>query len=449
MKTITIACLGMTHLGLVYATAFAAKGFKLVAYDEDAEHIDALQQLKLPVSEPRLHELVQSQARNLHFTSDLEILRACDLVFIGCDVPTDEKGSSDLAGIERLVKKALPLLAPEACLILLSQVPPGFTRRINWPQEKLFYQVETLIFGQAVERALYPERYIVGTSDPQRELPNAYLALLNAFGCPILRMGYESAELAKIAINMFLVSSVTTTNILAELCENIGADWQEIAPALRLDKRIGKDAYLNPGLGIAGGNLERDLSTILTMGEAYSTEAGVVQAWLKNSQHRRNWVLDCIRKEVLNAVEKPVICILGLAYKPNTHSTKNSQALALIEELLLIADVAIHTHDPIVAKYYSQALPANQATRIQQFKNVPEALQEADALIIMTPWDCYQQLSLDFLLHHMRGKTIIDPYRLLKLNPQHLLLTAGNYFSLGQTAFRAKEQATNKDLSYV
>ena len=156
---------------------------------------------------------------------------------------------------------------PDAVVVILSQVPPGFTRARQRAGRALHYQVETLIFGRAIERALYPERFIVGCADPTAPLPPAYRQFLDAFGCPILPMRYESAELAKISINMCLVASVSVANTLAELCEQIGADWSEIVPALRLDRRIGPHAYLTPGLGIAGGNLERDLATVCALAD--------------------------------------------------------------------------------------------------------------------------------------------------------------------------------------
>src|SRR5207253_4271520 len=132
------------------------------------------------------------------------------------------------------------------------QVPPGFTRALAVPPDRLYYQVETLVFGRAVERAMRPERFIVGCANPQQSLPPAFLAFLKAFNCPILTMRYESAELAKISINCYLVAAVSAANMLAEASEAIGADWAEIAPALRLDRRIGEHAYLNAGLGLAG-----------------------------------------------------------------------------------------------------------------------------------------------------------------------------------------------------
>src|SRR6202034_2638396 len=156
---------------------------------------------------------------------------------------------SDLVPIRALIDRVAANLRDDAILVILCQVPPGFTRTLaGIPKERLIYQVETLIFGRAVERAMHPERFIVGGADPARDLPPRYREVLEAFGCPILPMRYESAELAKIAINFCLVASLSAANTLAEICERIGADWAEIVPALRLDKRVGPHGYLTPGL---------------------------------------------------------------------------------------------------------------------------------------------------------------------------------------------------------
>ena len=132
-----------------------------------------------------------------------------------------------------LIGDVAATMRPDAIMVVLSQVPPGYTRALGvLPPQRLYYQVETLVFGQAVERATKPERTIVGCADPAAPLDPRFRAVLDAFGCPILPMRYESAELAKISINCCLVASVTVGNTLAELCERIGADWSEIAPAL-------------------------------------------------------------------------------------------------------------------------------------------------------------------------------------------------------------------------
>ena len=150
----------------------------------------------------------------------------------------------------------------KAILVILCQVPPGFCRKINWPKKQLYYQVETLIFGKALERASFPERFIIGTEKKDNKISKVYKNYLKTYKCPILNMSYESAELAKISINIYLISTVTTSNILYEICEKVNANWKDIIPSLQLDRRIGKFAYLRPGLGISGGNLERDLTTL-------------------------------------------------------------------------------------------------------------------------------------------------------------------------------------------
>src|SRR5439155_1304652 len=315
--------------------AAAAKGFRVVAFDPDPARAAAIEAGILPVVEPELDRLFREHHRTrLGVTADAAALTTCSVVYIASDVPTDDGGVSDLRGITELIDRVGPGLNETAALVVLCQVPPGFTRGLSAPPPaRRYYQVETLVFGKAVERALHPERFIIGCADPDAPLPGAYRAILDAFACPVLPMRYESAELAKIAINCCLVASVSITNSLAELSERVGADWAEIAPALRLDRRIGAHAYLTPGLGLAGGNLERDLATVLRLAAEQGVEAGVVAAFVRNSQHRRDWALRMLHAELLDNKPDAVVGVLGLAYKEDTHSTKNSPALGLIEHL--------------------------------------------------------------------------------------------------------------------
>jgi UDPglucose 6-dehydrogenase len=295
-------------------------------------------------------------------------------------------------------------MRPDAILVILSQVPPGFTRQLPRPAAMLFYQVETLIFGRAVERATRPERFIMGCANPDRPLPAPLATYLEAFGCPILPMRYESAELAKIAINCCLVASVSTANTLAELCEKIGADWGEIVPALRLDQRIGAFSYISPGLGIAGGNLERDLATVIRFADQHGTDAGVIRAWVANSRNRRDWVLRLLHRMVLGQAE-PKLALWGLAYKQDTHSTKNSPALALLEAL---GPYPVLAFDPVVPadrRYHPQLAGAESALA---------ACEGADVLLIMTPWPEFRVVDPKAIAQRMRGRIVIDPFAVLK-----------------------------------
>ena len=161
-----------------------------------------------------------------------------------------------------LISLAKKNLGKNSVLVIMSQIPQALWER-SISLENDFYQVETLIFGDSIKRASEPERIIIGTSDKKIKINKHYLSVVKKFKCPVIQTSYESAELTKIAINMYLSSSVTLTNKLAELSKKIGADWSQISTSLRLDKRIGKFAYLEPGLGLSGGNLERDISTII------------------------------------------------------------------------------------------------------------------------------------------------------------------------------------------
>jgi UDPglucose 6-dehydrogenase len=403
---------GLTHLGLVSAAAAKSKGFDVIACDPDVDLIGRLRAGELPVNEPDLPEL----ARGLAYTDEVARLGTCDVVYVAPDVATDEAGDSDLTAIGGLLDLVEPVLRGETVLVVLSQVPPGFTRARGRAAGPLFYQVETLIFGRAVERATRPERFIVGCAEPDAPLPEAYRTFLDAFGCPVLAMRYESAELAKISINMCLVGSIAVANTMAGVCEATGADWSEIVPALRLDARIGPKAYLTPGLGIAGGNLERDLATVRRLAAAHGADAGIVDAWLTNSRHRRDWALRTLHAEVLATDPDPLIAVLGLAYKQDTASIRNSPSLDLI--------AALH---PYSLRLYDPLVPASAAGHPRAFaaNSALEACEGVDAVVIMTPWAEFSEIDAETLA----GRVVIDPYGVLERNVHERYFTLGTRMS--------------------
>jgi UDPglucose 6-dehydrogenase len=404
MSRPVIGFAGMTHLGVNSAAGALERGFEIVGYDADAGVIERLSRGEPPVVEPGLPEILRAHAKAASFTARIDELARCDVVYIASDVPTDDAGTSDLSGIRALIAQVSAVLKAQGLLVVLCQVPPGFTRALAFSPQRLYYQVETLVFGRAVERATRPERFIVGCADPQGPLPASLRDYLAAYGCPVLSMRYESAELAKIAINCCLVSSISVANTLSELCEQIGAVWSEIVPALKLDRRIGEGAYLAPGLGIAGGNLERDLTTVIRLAEEKNTDAGVVRAWVANSRHRRDWAARTAREAVLRRGPGSLLAIWGLAYKENTHSVKNSPSLATIARL---QDAVLQVHDPVVS--VSQVKHPN----VSALSDPLEAARGADALMILTPWPQYRSVPPVEIRKVMRGRVVIDPYAVL------------------------------------
>jgi UDPglucose 6-dehydrogenase len=401
---------GLSHLGLNYSLATAAKGFEVVAYHGDPQLAEACTAGRFPIEEPGFLELFAANRGRLTYTADLRALAACDLVFFALDVKTNDRNESDLGPLTLLIESVAPVLRAGSTAVVLSQVNPGYMRGLAArlapvSPAAFFYQVETLIFGRAVERAMEPERYMVGAADPAAPLPAAFSAWHQPFGCPVLVMRFESAELAKIAINFYLVSTVTTTNTLAEVCEVIGADWSEIAPALRLDKRIGPYAYLKPGLGIAGGNLERDLVTVQRIAAQHCTDAGVISAWQANSAHRRDWVRNVLERSVLPSLPAAGrIAVWGIAYKEDTHSIKNSPSVELLRALPQVAFVA---HDP------AASLPAGGYEHVKIAPDPVAAAAGADILVIMTPWKQYREVHVAELARVLKGKRVIDPHAVL------------------------------------
>jgi UDPglucose 6-dehydrogenase len=407
-----IGFVGLSHLGLVYSLATAAKGFGVVAFHPDAKLADQCSQGRFPIEEPGFVDLFHAQRERIAYTADPDRLGDCDLVFFALDIRTDAANRSDTAPLTQLIEETLPRLRADAAVVILSQVSPGYTRRLvdsltargALNGRTVHYQVETLIFGAAVQRAMEPERYIVGAADPASALPPRFAQWHATFGCPVLVMRYESAELAKIAINFFLVSSVTTTNVLAEVCESIGADWSEIVPALRLDKRIGPHAYLKPGLGVAGGNLERDLVTILSLPDRSGADDGVIRAWQHNSAHRRDWPLRTLRQDVLAANPQAVVAVWGLTYKQDTHSIKNSPSLALLAHL---REQRVRAHDPMAE------LDPEQFGWIERCATPVDAVDGADVLVVMTPWALYGSVDMMAVAARMRGRLVLDPHGVL------------------------------------
>lgn len=393
-----IGIAGLSHLGLVTAVGLAEKGFQILAWDPNAINIEDLKAGNTTISEPQLTELLSKNTNNIKFVKSCSELKNAELIYIASDTPTDETNSSDLSLVNKIIKAVINCLEKDTVLAILSQVPPGFTKSIDVPGCRLFYQVETLVLGEAVNRFLSPERFIIGCENPSKEIHPRLAKVLKKFNCPVLTMSYESAEIAKISINSILTSQVSTTNMLSALCESIGADWSEIVPALRLDKRIGKKAYLKPGLGLAGGNLERDLSVLDDLTAQYKIENTQIKGWLKTSNIQKNWLHRKFLSLDLDKRQDPKVAVLGLAYKENTNSIKNSSAIHFLNQ---IRDYNVYVHDPVVKLL--------NMSWLKQVDNSTEALKNADVLILATPWPEYKNLQLKTLHSLMKRPIIIDP----------------------------------------
>ena len=400
------AFLGLSHLGMVSSIGWASRGDPVVGVDVDTEPVLRLQRGELPILEPSLDALFAEARARMTFGTDPSLLRDAALVLVTRDVPTDADNASNTAPVTALIEAAIPHLREGVTLVVMSQVPPGFTRRLAERIRArrpaldfgLYYWIETLVFGNAVERFLKPERIMIGCADPSAPLPAVLDTGVAHFGCPVFRMRYESAELTKTAINLYLCAAVTYANTLSDLCESVGADWSEMMAPLRLDRRIGPAAYIQPGLGIAGGNLERDLVTLRELCRARGVDSTFVDTMIDYNNRRYQWVHRKLDAHVFSVISRPVLAVWGLAYKRNTRSTKNSMALRVIADLGHRADV--RAWDPAVGA-------GDVDLPVKIVGDAAEALDGADGLLILTDWPEFGTPSTAALAR-MRRRVVID-----------------------------------------
>ncbi len=403
MKKIDIGFFGMSHLGVVYSAVASEKSFNVLGFDQNIKIIENLNNRVVSIFEKNLSKIINNNInKKLFYSSNIADLRKCKIIFISNDIETDSKGKSNLKKLNSIISNITKNVSKSTTLVLLSQVPPGFIRSIDWPKSKLYYQVETLVFGKAVQRAMSPERIIVGKEKKNLKINSIYKKFLNKFNTKIVEMNYESTELAKISINLFLISNISTANSLARVAENIGADWSSIIQALRLDKRIGKDSYIEPGLGLSGGNLERDLNTINKISKKILPNEKLYDAYTISSNESKKWV-ENILKSTAKKNKYRSITILGISYKEDTNSIKNSPAIDLIKNT---RNFKFRVHDPIVK--------IDNSFNTEYCINLENSMKYSDILVIMNKSNIYKKISYKYLTSNFKGKIIIDPFGVLK-----------------------------------
>ena len=279
--------------------------------------------------------------------------------------------------------------------------------------------METLIFGEAFNRAMFPERYIIGCENPKDILPDTLAKFLNSYDCPIIKMNYESAEFCKISINMCLISTITIANKMAEICESIGANWNEIIPALKLDKRIGKHSYINAQLGISGGNLERDITSTIKIAKKFHLNTKLMESFFQISNQRKNWVFDIMQEFIFPEIHNPQIAILGLSYKPNTNSIKNAPSIMLLNHL---KGKKVIAYDPVVNV-------KDFAPWCKQAKTIEDVFLKSDIIIVLTPWDEIKKMTYQLLSVKLLNKYFIDPFNVFE--EAKIKKLGIKYFSIG------------------
>jgi UDPglucose 6-dehydrogenase len=399
-----VAVAGLTHLGICMSIAAHEAGLDVVAFDSDNTRVDAARRADFDAAEPGVVDFLKEPHQRYLVTGDIVALAGVDMVMIAIDTVLDEKGENDDREVVALLGRLAGNLAADVPIVIASQVRPGFTRTHEDLHPNLYYFMETLIFGRGLERAMYPETYIVGRSSPEQQLPPALQEYLDLPGCPVHVMSYESAELTKLSANYVLSANITAANSLADLAQRVGANWQDIEAALRDDRRIGEKAYITAGLGIGGANLTRDLFGIKAMADQLGADSSFSATMLRHSSYMRDWILRTIT-EVRRGTPLDRLAVLGLAYKPGTQSMRGGSGIELVRTFESVLEVVVH--DPAVT------MPTRPTgSRAVQARSARAAMHGSQMIALTTPWPEYGDEVREFMT--MDPETVlIDPYRLV------------------------------------
>jgi UDPglucose 6-dehydrogenase len=389
-------------------------GHEVVGHDADPEQVAMLAAGDLPVQEPGLEVLLREgiAAGRLRFTSDLDDVAECRVLWVTHDTPVDSADRGLPDSVVAATIAFFPHLRPGSVVVVSAQLPVGSTRRLDTsfrqsrPEASVAfaYSPENLRLGTAIDSFMRPERIVVGVEDPDGRA--TIESLVAPLGSPIEWMSLEAAEMTKHALNAFLATSVVFANEIAAVCESVGADVVDVMRALRADPRIGQRAYLGVGTGYAGGTLGRDVTYLTDLATARAIEAPLLTSIAPSNRHQQQWVRRTIER-LLGQLSGARIGIWGLTYKVGTDTLRRSAAIELCEWLLQQGAVPV-AHDPAV-----RALPAELAPRLALQPDPLTAARGADALIVMTPWPEYRAVPIQSLVAEMKHPLIVDPGRLL------------------------------------
>ncbi len=434
-NSLRITVLGCGYVGLVTGTCLAEIGHSVLCTDNDESKIQTLRQGALPIYEPHLQELVDRNvaAQRLSFTADLaEAVRFGDVIFICVGTPPLQNGDADLSSIDGAAR----LIASEArsskLVVEKSTVPMQtgqklsralgiYSRNSKW-SFAVASNPEFLREGTAVLDFLHPDRVVIGVDDESAEaqLRDIYRPILRQelLQCPVhegecpqkqppelLVTSINSAELIKHACNSFLALKISYANLIADICESMGADVEEVLRGMGLDPRIGP-AFLRPGLGFGGFCLPKDIQAFIRLGE----KAGVEVSLLKDAElinKRRIDLFLAKAAQSLWTLKDKCIGVLGLAFKPNTDDIRFAPAMELIRRLLQ-EQAQVRAYDP-------QAMTKTKAlfSSIQYCADPYELANGAEALLIVTEWDCFKDLDWARIGNLMQRPLILDGRNLL------------------------------------
>jgi len=406
--------IGAGYVGLVSAACFSEFGWKVTCIDKDADKIDQLCQGRVPIYEPRLDELLERNLRNgrISFSTELgDAVRQADLVFLAVGTPMRRgDGHADLSFVFQAVEDIAPHLSGFTVITTKSTVPVGTSREIERRLRALRADAdfavcsnpEFLREGSAIYDFTHPDRVLVGCDEERAQalMERLYkpLTLRNA---PVLFVSRESAELAKYSANAFLAMKISFINEIADLCEAVGADVQEVATAIGADGRIG-NKFLHPGPGYGGSCFPKDVAALIrTAREARQPTSLIEQVQTVNSE-RKIAMAGRIERAAGGSLAGKTVAVLGVAFKPDTDDVRESPSLIIIP-MLQERGATVRAYDPHARENAEALVPG-----AVWCESALEAAEQADVTVVVTEWNEFRALDLNQLKGKMRGDLLVD-----------------------------------------
>jgi UDPglucose 6-dehydrogenase len=400
----SIAVIGTGYVGLVTAAGFAELGSDVWCVDVDAEKIDRLERGEVPIYEPGLAECLERNRERMHFSTELSAaLEHARLLFVAVGTPPTYSGDADLSAVNAVVS-AMPASDRHA-LIMKSTVPVGTgtaIQRVFKEQGKAGFAYvscpEFLKEGSALEDFLAPDRVVIG--DNGNWAGDAVAALYEPLDSALVRTDVASAEMVKLAANAFLATKISFINEIANVCEETGADVAEVARGMGLDQRIGPH-FLRPGIGFGGSCFPKDVSALKQLAGNSGYHFQLLTAVIEVNELQKRRVIAKLQKHLGSLVGKR-ITLLGLAFKANTDDMREASSLVLAARLN--ADGAtVRAYDPVAEDEARKLMSGVEFAR-----SALEALEGADACIVVTEWPEFAELDWESVAQRMAGRLVVD-----------------------------------------
>jgi UDPglucose 6-dehydrogenase len=436
-----ISVVGTGYVGLVAGTCFAESGNDVICVDIDENKIKVLKKGKTPIYEPGLEELLKKNIneKRLKFTTDLEsTVKKTNIIFLALPTPQSEDGSADLQHVLSVAKQVGKFMNGYKVIVNKSTVPVGTAfkvRDIVKKETKYDFDVvsnpEFLKEGAAINDFLKPDRVVIGTSSEKaaKIMEDVYGPFVRT-GKPILFMDELSSELTKYAANSLLATKVTFMNEIANLCEIVGADVNNVRKGVGSDERIGPQ-FLFPGVGYGGSCFPKDIAALVKTSDDFGYNFRILKSVEDVNHDQKKIIVKKVLKHFNNKVKGKVVAVWGLSFKPNTDDMREAPSISIINELLKHG-IKVQAHDPVAIEEAKKKL----GTKIKYFQKNYDALKGADALVVVTEWNEFRRPDFDKMKKLMKGKVIFDGRNIY--DPKVMKQTGFTYFAIGRPIINGK-----------